>query len=468
MKLLERAKSFFGIGTGVVHGEGSYRGPFMGMGEGGGWHQYDPLGDGWQRALHAPGKGGVAIVYACVMLYCRAVSQCTAHHLIRGDDGGDVKSATSPASRILRYPNEYEHWSGFVYNVVAGLLFDGEVLCLKVRDDRNAVTALHRVPRGNWSIHIDPDTKAIFYGVNSAETFNSPDMLVPAREVVHFRMHTPRHPLIGESPVKAAAMAIGINVALNASQLAFFSQMNRPSGVMSTDLALTSAQMKQLREAFNEQSKAWNSGGMPILSNGLKFQPVNITQADSQLIEQQKLSAVDVARVFGVPMALLAEHSGPMGGTEALVSSWLSVGLGSVLENVERTLDRAFDLPANEHIQLDPAPLLRVDFAGRIEGYTKAVQGGIMSPAEVRSKEGLPTMPGSDQLYMQRQMTSLEMLGELAAAELKAKTTPPPVPAPPPAQEPPPKVDDEPAKNIDVDITKALVVSLFDSKRKAA
>jgi hypothetical protein len=124
---------------------------------------------------------------------------------------------------------------------------------------------------------------------------------------------------------------------------------------------------------------------------------------------------------MGVPMVLLSEGSGPQGGTEAMISHWLSIGLGSVIETIERSLDRAFGLPADEHIELDPAPLLRVDFAGRIDGYVKAVQGGIMSPAEIRSKEGLGNKEGADELYMQRQMTSLAVLTDLAQAELDAK-----------------------------------------------
>jgi HK97 family phage portal protein len=464
VKLVERVKSLFGLGA----GEGQHRDAW-GWSELGNAFVLDPSdGTGWQRNLSKQSAQSVAIVYACVMLYARAISQCVAEHKVLSEKGGHDTSTTSPASRVLRYPNEYETFCQFVYNIVASLLFDGEALALKVYDDRRAVSGLHRLPRGNWSIHVDPETKAIFYGINPTDLFDQPGMLVPSRDVVHFRMHCPRHPLIGESPVKAAAMAVGINVALNQSQLFFFNQMNRPSGVLSTDNLYNSDQMKQLRAAFDEQSKRWATGGVPILAGGLKFQPVNITQADSQLIEQQKLSAVDVARVYGVPMTLLSEGSGPQGATEALISSWLSMGLGSVIETIERTLDRAFDLKASEHIQLDPAPLLRVDFAGRIEGYVKAVQGGIMAPGEVRAREQLDRKPGDDSLYMQRQMTSLDVLTELGRAELQNALAPPPQPAAPPAAPPkeqPEATEDEKA---DPEITKALVLSMIAYKRKAA
>jgi HK97 family phage portal protein len=274
-------------------------------------------------------------------------------------------------------------------------------------------------------------------------------------------MHTPRHPLIGESPIKAAAMSIGINVALNHSQMMFFAQMSRPSGILSTEAALTREQMGQLRSAFADQSKMWAQGGIPILSNGLKFQPTGIAQSDAQLIEQQKMTLIDISRVFGVPHALLSEGAGPQGGTEALISHWLSVGLGSVLESIERSLERLFALPPHERIELDPSPLLRVDFNGRIDGLAKAVMGGVMTPNEARLREGLGRVTGGDDAFLQRQQTPVSLLSELAAAELTAKNEPPPAQETPAQDEP----EAEPVADSDPDVAKALVISMLTRKR---
>ena len=423
MNLTQRIKSFFGFGG----EEGSWRGPFNGIGEFGTAFPVEQLGDGWQRNLAVGSNDArhVAPVYACVMLYCRAISQTLPRYMTRQSDGGDKQHTKGPTAETLRYPNDYETFTQWVFQIVAAMMFDGEALCIKQRDDRGKVVALHKVPRRNWSIHIEPETNAIFYGVNADGLYNNPDWLMPARDVVHFRTYTPRHPLIGESPIKAAAMAVGIQVALGSSQLAFFSQMNRPSGIISTDLQLNAEQMKQLRNSFKEQAANWNQGGTPILSNGLRWTPVNITQSDSELIQQQKLSTADIARVFGVPMALLTEGSGPQGGTEALISNWLSIGLGSIIENIERSLDRCFDLPVSDHIQLDTSPLLRVDFAGRIEAYVKAVQGGLMTPNEARLREGLRKIDGGDEAYLQRQMTALSILHDIGLADLDSKNRKP-------------------------------------------
>jgi HK97 family phage portal protein len=453
-----RVKSWLGM-------EGANRGMPWAWGEFGGGPFSFLAEQGFQRNLDLPSGGArnVSAVYACAMLSARAISQCKPMHLVRQADGSYEQSTTSPASRILRIPNDYETWTQLIFNTCASMLFEGEALWLAVRDDRYAIVAVHRVPRGAWSIHVDPDTRQIFYSITASDVSPQPDYLVPARDVCHFRQHTPRHPLIGESPIKAAAMAIGISVALNSSQLAFFNAMNRPSGVLTTDATLTADQMKQLRLTFNEQSKLWAQGGMPILSSGLKFQPMGVAQSDSQLIEQQKMSTADIARVFGVPVALISDTSGPQGGTEAMISHWLSIGLGSLIESIERSLDRLFNFGPGEGIELDPAPLLRVDFSGRIDGLVKAVQGGLLTPDEARSKEGYGKIDGGDQAYLQRQMTPMSQLLELNAADLKAKLEPPaPAPAPEPAAEPEP----EPEKQADPEVAKALVAQII-KKAKA-
>jgi HK97 family phage portal protein len=451
-----RVKSFLGFGA----AEGSWRGPFYGQGELGGWYELGKYEDGFQRNLTVGGGYGAAPVYSCIMLNSRAVSQCEPKHLVPGQNGAMIASTTSPASRVLRIPNSYETWTQMIYNTCAEMLFQGESLWLVTRDDRFAITAAHRIPRGTWSIYIDPESKEVFYSISATDMIQAPDYLVPARDVCHFRQHTPRHPLAGESPIKAAALAIGINVALNNSQLAFFSNMNRPSGIIETPVKMTKEQKEQAREAFSKQSKAWNQGLLPILSEGAVFKPMNVSQTDSQLLEQLRYSTADICRVFGVPVALMSETSGTQTGTEALISHWLSIGLGSLIESIERSLDRLFNLPAGEHIELDATPLLRVDFAGRIEGLVKAVQGGLLTPDEARAKEGFGSIEGGDQAFLQRQMTPMSQLLALNQAELAAKNNiadPEPI-----AQDPEPV----PEKHIDAEVTKALVISMRESKRK--
>lgn len=404
MGALSKIKSWFG-------GELSWRGPFSGRGELGGMHQIGSLDTGWQQNLTPQGCGNVRTIpmaFAAVMANARAVSQCYANHRRILDNGKHEIIRTSPAARILKYPNSYETWNLFISNMAAEMQFEGESFAVAIRDERQAITALHKFPRNSCSPYIADDGE-IFYsvGANPMRPMDQ-NYMVPARDVLHLRNDCPRHPLIGESPIKAAALSAGVNVALSTSQAAFFTQMSRPSGIITTNEILNKEQMDILRAAWKEQSAGMSTGGIPILGGGMKFNPMGISSTDAQLIESQKYSAADIARVIGVPLPVVGElENSTMNNVEQLISLWLSVSLGALLENIEQSLNKLFKFGMDDYVELDTAALLRSDFSERVNGLVKGVQGGVFTPNEARAKEGLHPVPHGDVAYLQAQMQEI-------------------------------------------------------------
>ena len=200
--------------------EGHSRGPFFGLGEWGSGFEVEPHGDGWQRNLKIDSAAPWAVptIYGCVMLIARSISQCYPKHI--RDSDGDIKTIkTSAAYRVLRNPNSYQSGTELLLNLISTALFDGEAFCVVTRNDRSEIDSLHLLPRGACSPFIDPDTKTIFYSVGESPLApGGVEFMAPQRDVLHLKFHTPRHPLIGESPIKAASLAAGINVALAKSQ----------------------------------------------------------------------------------------------------------------------------------------------------------------------------------------------------------------------------------------------------------
>ena len=201
--------------------------------------------------------------------------------------------------------------------------------------------------------------------------------------------------------------------------------MSRPSGVISTDQVLNREQMTSLREAWKNQSQGLNKGQIPILHAGMKFQPLAISSQDAQLIQAQRLSIEEIARVYGVPLPVIGDLShATLNNVEQLISMWLSISLGALLENLERSLERLFEMGVNDRVNIDETALLRTDLEARINALTKAVQGGLYTPNEARKKEGLHAVDHGDKPYLQQQMVELGY-------------TPEPVPQPQPKEEQP-------------------------------
>ena len=402
MSIAQRIKGFFAA-------EGESRGPWYGQGELGNWYELGRLEDGFQRNLDMPHIDAKKIpaAYASVMANARAVSQCKPLHKRKDANGKTEVVTTSAASRLFQRPNNYETWPQFILNSVAQMFFDGESFAIASRNARGEVIRLDRMDSRTCSPYVTEGE--LFYSVGQnpfvAEEI---DYLVPARDVLHLRQYCPRHVLMGESPIKAAAMAAGINVSLSGSQAAFFAQMSRPSGVLSTETVLNKDQLDSLREAWYKQSQRVAQGHVPILSGGLKWQPMSISSQDAQLIDAQRLSIEEIARVYGVPLPVIGDMtSSTLNNVEQLISLWLSISLGSLLENIEQSFVKLFDLPANESVDLDVTGLLRTDFQARIDGLTKAIQGGLYSPNEARAREGLHAVENGDVPMVQQQMVEL-------------------------------------------------------------
>lgn len=476
MSIATRIKSLLGI-------EGSWRGPFSGMGELGGVYGISPLGDGWQRNLTVDAYNArhVPAVYACVMAISRSIAQCYPKH-IRASNDQFVEVTNSAAYRVLNHPNAYQTSPDLLLNMVATALFEGEAFVLATRNNRQEIESLHLLPRGVCSPMVDPETREIFYSVGSSPLApGGIDFIVPNRDVLHLRFHTPRHPLIGETPIKSSAMAIGINVALSHSQAAFFNNMNRPSGILSTEANLTRDQMAALRAAFEDQAKGMAQGRIPILGSGIKFSPMSISSQDSQLIQAQRMSIEDICRVFGVPPPLVGDLThATLNNSETLIQHFLAMSLGSYLEHIERAFDRLFGITGVDYIEFDLSALLRTDFAGRVDALTKGVSGGLFTPNEARKREGLGPVEGGDTTYLQAQMTPVNKLEDLIESQIEenlaqvssmeaAAAAPEANPAEAPSNDTPDAAENsqDQEKNFDADVVKALLFQRLANKKAA-
>lgn len=441
-RTLERVKSW-------LSSEGSWRGPFFGAGHLGHLFQLGSKEDGYQRDLRVDryGMEYIPVIAALRHLHRSAFAQLRPHHMREDEAGAITDMSNSAQLRVLLRPNSYESGADFSARLADEWMTVGEVLVWAVRNDRNEVAQMHLIPRAAWRLVVEPDTQTIFYVVRRSandllsRSLEGGDFVIPTRDVMHLRWSTPRHPLVGESGFAAAGLAAGINVALSRSQAAFFAQMRRPSGALSSEQLFTKDQIARLREAFDAQSKDMAQGGVPILGGGLKWMQMGISSEDAEVIAAMRMSNEEISRCVGVPGPLIGdlEKSG-LTNTEALIEFWLSLSLGGLIERYECALNALLGLDGRrEWVDMSTEALLRTNLVQRMEGLTKGVQGGVFTPDEARKREGLSPVPGGDQLFLQRQMTPVNLLSELAAAELATASPAPAAPSPVPA----PAADDE-------------------------
>lgn len=351
----------------------------------------------WQGGYNLQPYGEAsAMVEACVSAYAQTVAMCPGDHWRKLANGGRERVVNSALSRVLRRPNDYQSLSDLLMNMTRRLYTRGETFALAIRNDRAEIAELHMMRNG--TAHVAQDG-SIFYALSGNEVVERRFDLsapIPARDVLHVRLHTPIHPLKGASPILATTLELSMSGAALNQQVSFYLNQARPSFMLETDEKLTTQQTNDLRDRWNAQTQGENAGGTPILAWGLKAKPVVSSAHDGQLVEMLKMTDQNVALAFRLPLQVLGLGGTTFASTELLMQSWIASGLGFCLNHIEEAFGLLFRLKGmpDEYMELDTRALLRSAYKEQIEALRTGVIGGIYSPDEARASVDLPAVPG--------------------------------------------------------------------------
>jgi HK97 family phage portal protein len=372
---------------------------------------------------------------------------CPGTHWSGTNKGGRQRVTNSALSRILKQPNSYQSISDFFLNLTGSLYEDGNAYALAIRNNRFEVTELHLMDSRISAPRI-ATTGDIFYHLagNPIVDNSIPKELlgaVPARDVLHVRLDTHNNrsrPLIGQPPLTAALVDVAASNNMVQQALNFSANQARPSGVLTTDEAYSDDEFRAARARWDEVTKGAGSGGTPILTRGLKWQPTSTTSRDAQLAEMLQITDGRIASVFRVPLELLSLFGVRAGGgtaVEDMMRFWIASGLGFCLNHIEEAFGRFFNLAGypDEYLELDTAALERSNLKDRIAALAQGVQGGIYAPNEARQLEDLPPAKEGDEPRVQQQVVPLSAWASAPPSTPAAPAAPP---APPSGNTPPP------------------------------
>jgi HK97 family phage portal protein len=350
----------------------------------------------WWQTGYRPQPYGErsAMVEACVSAYSQTVPMCPGTHWRSLDNGGRERVVNSALSRILKQPNDYQTISDFLLNLTRRLYEKGEAFAIAIRNNRGEIGELHLVRDGRATI---AEEGSIFYSVYGNEILQLRFDLsqpIPARDILHVRLHTPRHPLRGESPILAATVDLAMASAARQQQVFFYLNQARPSFTLETDAVMKREQAQELRAWWDDQTQGENAGRTPILTGGLKAHPITTNAVDSQLAEMLKMTNENIALAMRIPLQILGLGGNTYSSTELLMQSWIASGLGFTLNHIEEAVGALFGLKGvpDEYLELDTRALLRSAYRERIEALARGVISGIYSPDEARASEDLPAV----------------------------------------------------------------------------
>jgi HK97 family phage portal protein len=396
---------------------------------------------GWQGIIREPYTGAwqanaeirpetviqQPTVFSCFSLISSDIKKLRLR-LVELDEDGIWREATNPAfSPVLRKPNRYQTMPQFLESWLLSKLQFGNTYVLKSRDIRGLVTALYVLNPAQVTPLVAPDG-AVYYQLKRDELASAfeEETIIPAEELIHDRWMCLFHPLVGISPLYAAAGVATQGLTIQQNSTAFFANGSQPAGIILIPGGISDEQATRARDLWKSSHGGANRGSTAVLTHGMTYQPLTQSAVDSQLTEQEKRIVETIAGVLHVPASFIdASHAPPYGNNEAVVQQYYSQCLQVLMTDLEVCLDEGLglDTPTGSGtqygVEFDLDDLVWFDLATKTKAAADAIGSGAMAPNEARAKYfNLGPVPGGDTPFLQMQYLPLDAVA--------AGTRPPP------------------------------------------
>ncbi len=352
-------------------------------------------------------------VYACVRILGNTIAKVPFRPLREASDGPEVDRnhylypvlavQSNPMMTAFRFRRLMQLWLCLWGNAFAEIVMPGN----------GRVTELWPWRPDRVTIEGDPQT-GLFYTYTNGNGERFP---LPHYRVLHLR-GLELHGTIGLSPIRAAMTSLGLGLAAEEFGARFFSNNGRPGGWIKHPMTLSKIAKQNIRETHEDLHRGLRGAHrIGILEEGMEYHDVGLPADEMQFLETREFSAVDVARLFGVPPHMIGDLkratfsnieqqgldfiSGSLGDW---VATWESECTSSLLSATEaKTITLEFDLDS----------LQRGDSLGRYRVYALGRQWSILTANEARRKERMKAKPGGDEL---QEPLNMVPLGSQAAA----------------------------------------------------
>jgi len=413
----------------------------------------EPFSGAWQQNVEEK-RGDLLTyptLYACIFRISSDIAKLPFTLQQKMPSGVSTEVANPAYSPVLNKPNGFQTQGQFREYWMIAKLTQGNVYVLKRRDARGVVIDLYILD----SCHVMPlvtDSGEVYYQLYTdplntlPKDYPASGLIVPASEIIHDRCMTLHHPLIGIPPLAAAYWPALKNMKIMRSATEFFANNAQPGGILTAPAGMTETDAEAVKQYWNTNFTGSNSGRVAIIGADMKFTPFAMKSIDSQMVEQMRYSDEQICQPFGVPPFKVGIGTIPSGlGVDGVNQMYYQDALQTHIEHMEALLDEGLKIAKPLGVELDLAPLLRMDEAKRAEVETKLVGGKIKTPDEGRIRFNLAPTGGGDTLWGQNQDYPLGMLADRKEWD-PAMQPPAPAPAPAPAPEPEaaaPEISDE-------------------------
>lgn len=339
-----------------------------------------------------------AVAYACIRLIAETLAS-TPLKLRRYSEGGGSSAATDHPLYAVFQEQARPGLTAFAARewLTASLLTHGNAFARIEHNGRGQVVALHPLAFGTVSVERLASGRLRYKVAGDRGT----EVLLED-EMLHLR-HRTRDGVMGLSPIAEARETFGLAMTQRDRAIGQTENGFNAIGALVFPNAMAPEQVSNAKKRFQDAYIGTANVGnkMMVLDGGAKFERFTISNKDTEFLDSQKKSDLDICRIFGVPPSAVgitdnATYSNIGEESRALVVRCLAPLARRIEEAMNASLLTA-ESRKTLFLEHDLAGLLRGDIAARYAAYRIGREAEFLSANDVRELENMSRIEGGDE-----------------------------------------------------------------------
>lgn len=346
-----------------------------------------------------------SIVYSCINLIASTISKM-------GIDlfeykGNEINKVHNSLSIIVsNRPYKYYSSSEFIQAMVALMLIEGQAFAL-IETRKGVPTELIILPQSTRLQKIGNKYVVL-------TTVDDKPMTLDYNRVLHFR-DLNLDGVNGISRIHAIRNKLSSQLQGEKMIRDFYKNGGGIKGFLETPTKLSKEAKLILKE--NVMSILLNGqSGVGILDNELTYKPVSTQSiADTQFIDNMKLTKEEICSIFGVNPALVGASEQATNSNMQQMNNSFIQSLMPILKKMEQEMNYKLLTSIQRETmywKFNQASALRADDKARADYYQVMLQNGIMTVNECRALENLNPILGGDVSRVDLNHVNIEKIDE--------------------------------------------------------
>ncbi|AXF04785.1 phage portal protein [Paraburkholderia hospita] len=401
--------------------------------EGGDSGDRSPWGDFWfspvpyrgtPQNLNGDQAMRLTAVYACVRVLAESISMLPFVLYTEAASGAKTPNRNHWLYKLFAVrPNEYQNPMEFREMLQGHLALRGNAFARIYSNPAGEVTDLIPLHPDRITIEMLSDTNWRYRMRNR----DGSEAILNRGDVFQLRGLS-FDGVVGLNPIEAARESITTGLAAQDYGMRYFQNDATPGGWVEFPGQFKTDEQRDLwREQFQKSQTGRHRHKTAVLEMGMKYHPIQITNADAQYLETRRYSVGEIARLFRIPPHLIGDlERATFSNIEQQSLEFVLYTLTPWLTRWEEAIRYTFLEPEDGlNVEFPFTAMLRGDAGARAAYYHNGILDGWMTRNEARLAESMNPLDGLDE-----PLRPLNMVEENEAEKQEAEPTGPNAPQP--------------------------------------